>query len=247
MDGSFQLQETSVVPLYHQIRLALESQIDAGTLTPGEQLPSERELAKRLGVSRMTVRQAVRSLVLSGYCYRARGRGIFVRQRHVFIDTQSFEGFTAQMRRRGRSARTVGLASRISDPPNWVRDGLELDDGAKTIELVRLRLIDEEPAVLETEWFPAESFAGLELEDMSQSLYAILETKYQVRIANTSDLLLAHIPTEWEREHLKTPPHQPVIVRDRIGSLADGTPVEAVHSLYSGEHFEFRMNLVRAN
>ena len=43
MDGSFQLQDASVVPLYHQIRLALESQIDAGTLTPGEQLPSERE------------------------------------------------------------------------------------------------------------------------------------------------------------------------------------------------------------
>jgi hypothetical protein len=40
--------------------------------------------------------------------------------------------------------------------------------------------------------------------------------------------------------------HASGIVRDRIGSLLDATPVETVHSLYSGDHFEFRMNLVRA-
>ena len=115
----------------------------------------------------MTVRQAVRSLVLAGYCYRARGRGIFVRRR-VFINTQRFEGFTASMRRAGRRASTVSLGSAISTPPDWVREGLELDDDEQTVELVRLRILDDVPAILETEWFAARRFGGMVSEDMSR-------------------------------------------------------------------------------
>ena len=248
MDATFQVEEASPVPLYHQIMLALERQIESGSFPAGERLPSERDLARRLGVSRMTVRQAVRSLVLAGYCYRARGKGVFVRRRRVFSDTQSFAGFTASMRRAGRSVVTMSVRSSVTDhAPDWVHEGLDVDDGEKLIELVRLRVIDGAPAILETEWFSARRFPGLEAEDMSQSLYAVLEGKYGTRIAYASDLLLARIPSEWERDLLRTPAGQPVIVRDRIGSLADGMPVEAVHSVYSGDEFEFRMNLVREN
>lgn len=242
---AIQVEGTSPVPLYHQIMLALERQIEDNLLKEGERLPSERELAERLGVSRMTIRQAVRALVLSGYCYRARGKGVFVRRRRVFINTERFEGFTASMQRSGRQARTVGLRSSISEPPEWVREGLELEDDDQTVELLRLRLLDDMPAVLETEWFSARRYAGLLSDDLSRSLYAILENRYGTRIAYTSDLLMGHLPSDEEREQLRIPEGTPVIVRDRIGSLADGTPVEAVHSIYNGDQFEFRMNLVR--
>lgn len=242
---AIQVEATSPVPLYHQIMLALERQIEDNVLKEGERLPSERELAERLGVSRMTIRQAVRALVLSGYCYRARGKGVFVRRRRVVINTERFEGFTASMRRSGRNARTVGLGSSMADPPDWVREGLELDDDDQAVRLMRLRLLDDVPAIVETEWFPARRYRGLLDEDTSQSLYGILESRYGTRIAYTSDLLMGHIPTDEEREMLRIPPGQPVIVRDRIGSLADGTPIEAVHSVYNGDQFEFRMNLVR--
>jgi DNA-binding transcriptional regulator YhcF (GntR family) len=101
-DRTIEIDPASPMPIYHQIEKALERQIEADLWEEGEQLPSERELAEQLSVSRMTVREAVRSLVLAGYCYRARGRGIFVRRR-VFINTQRFEGFTASM----RQARTL--------------------------------------------------------------------------------------------------------------------------------------------
>ncbi len=143
-DRTIEIDPASPMPIYHQIEKALERQIEADLWSEGDQLPSERELAEQLGVSRMTVRQAVRSLVLAGYCYRARGRGIFVRRR-VFINTQRFEGFTASMRRAGRYARTVSLGSSISTPPDWVREGLELDDREQTVELVRLRILDDVP------------------------------------------------------------------------------------------------------
>jgi len=244
-DLTFRVETASPVPLYHQIMLALERQIETNCLNEGDRLPSERDLAKRLGVSRMTIRQAVRALVLAGYCYRARGKGVFVRRRRVFSDSQNFDGFTASMRRAGRVVRTVGLDARITDPPGWVSEGLELEDNEQTVELVRLRLVDEIPAILETEWFSERRFPGLVHEDMSQSLYSILEGKYATRISYTSDVLGAHIPMDVEAEQLRVPQDQPVIVRMRIASLADGTPVEAVHSVYNSDQFEFRMSLVR--
>jgi GntR family transcriptional regulator len=246
-DRSIQVEGTSPVPLYHQIMLALQRQIEEGILGEGDQLPSERELADQLRVSRMTVRQAVRSLVRSGYCYGARGKGVFVRHRRVFINTERFEGFTATMRRAGRVARTIGLGSSITDPPEWVREGLDLGGDERTVELVRLRLLDDVPAILETEWFAARRYAGLCTEDLSQSLYGILESRYATRIMYTADLLIGHMPTLDERELLRLTEDTPVIVRDRIGSSADGSPVEAVHSIYNGSQFEFRMNLVREN
>lgn len=93
----------------------------------------------------MTIRQAVRSVVLAEYCYRIRGKGIFVRHRRVFIDTERFEGFTGAMKRAGRRSRTVSLDAAITDPPGWVREGLELGDGEQTVALVRLRLLDDGP------------------------------------------------------------------------------------------------------
>ena len=235
----------SPVPLYYQIEKALESQIDSDVLREGDQLPSERELAAQLGVSRMTVRQAVRSLVLAGYCYRVRGKGIFVRHRRVFFDTQRFEGFTAPMERAGRRSRTVALGASITDPPDWVREGLEFDDGERSVELVRLRLLDEEPAILETEWFSERRFGGMVDENLSRSLYAILESRYGARITHTADLLIGYLPNREECALLKLPEGVPVIARDRIGSAADGRPVEAVRSIYNGSQFEFRMNLTR--
>lgn len=245
MSSEIALDPASPIPLYYQIEKALERQIEAGVLAEGKRLPSERELADQLGVSRMTIRQAVRSLVMAGYCYRVRGKGVFVRRRRVFFNTERFEGFTASMRRAGRNAHTRSLDSSITVPPDWVREGLELGADDRTVELARLRLLDDAPAILETEWFPARRYEGMVSEDLSQSLYAILESRYATRITHTADLLMGYMPTPDECALLELPPDTPVIARDRIGSVADGRPVEAVRSIYNGAQFEFRMNLVR--
>jgi glucokinase len=66
------------VALYHQIRCALADEIDNGQWQPGQQLPSESQLALRFGVSKITVRQAIQKLADLGYVRRERGRGTFV-------------------------------------------------------------------------------------------------------------------------------------------------------------------------
>jgi GntR family transcriptional regulator len=236
----------SPTPIYHQIKLQLETLIQDGILQPGDQLPSERILAEQLDVSRMTIRQAVRAMVVEGYCERIRGRGIFVRKRPVIIDSQSFEGFTANIARQGLTAETRGVGARLAVPPDWVREDLDLDADALTAELTRLRLIDGIPAILETEWFPAEGYASLIEEDLSQSLYGILDARYGLRITSTNDVLHAYLPDDRERKLLGITEGTPVIIRFRVGSLADGTPIEIVRSVYHPDQYEFRMTLVPA-
>lgn len=241
-----ELDDQSPVALYHQITLHLQKLIQDGVLAPGDQLPSERLLAESAGVSRMTVRQAVRAMIMEGYCERVRGRGIYVRKRPVIVDPHRFEGFTANMRREGRVAETRSLSSRLAIPPAVVSEKLEVPANEQAVELVRLRVINGVPAVLETEWFPASRFAGLVDEDMSKSLYGILERGFGVKLASTTDVIHAYLPTPSECELLHIPAGLPVILRDRVGRTAEGEPIEVVRSVYHPEQYEFRMNLVPA-
>ncbi|AZN39704.1 GntR family transcriptional regulator [Paenibacillus albus] len=66
------------VPLYTQIRTYIADQITQGNLKPGERLPSENELAEHFGVSRITVKGALSTLVEDGSVYRIQGKGSFV-------------------------------------------------------------------------------------------------------------------------------------------------------------------------
>lgn len=237
------LDESSPTPLYHQISERIRALIDEGVFVPGDQLPSERIIAEDLGVSRMTVRQAVRSMVAEGWAERRRGLGVFVRRRPVLVDPQNFEGFTSNIQRQGLVARTLPLGSSVvaSDPA--IAERLEIVPGEPVVELKRLRLIGEVPAVLETEWFPEAGFHDLVGADMSQSLYAILDRQFGVQLGSTSDVLRAHRLTAEEAGLLRLAPESPVILRDRIGYVADGTPIEVVRSVYHPEQYEFRMTL----
>ncbi|MCL4458709.1 MAG: GntR family transcriptional regulator [Chloroflexi bacterium] len=242
---NFVLDARSPSLIYRQIMNAVRERIEANEFQVGDRLPSERELSEQLSVSKMTVRQAMRELSRAGYCYKVRGKGLFVSKRKVVVNTQSFDGFTATIRHAGLRPETRTISKALNEPPEWVREGLELNPGEKVVEVVRLRLINSEPAILETEWFPEKLCRGLLEEDLSQSLYGILESKFGIFIAQASDFLFAHVPVEFERKILAMHSSIPVIVRNRIAFLADSTPVEAVRSVYNPNQYEFRMSLIR--
>lgn len=66
------INKTSPIPIYYQLESHLKEQIKAGLLLPGDTIPSEREFAEKYEISRMTVRQAINSLVNEGLLYRKR-------------------------------------------------------------------------------------------------------------------------------------------------------------------------------
>ena len=104
-DGTWAVAERSPKPAWVQIEEQLADRIESGELAAGERLPPERELADALGVSRMTVRQALASLAARGMVERGVGRGTFVSEADkVTHDLTRVAGFTEQVERLGLEA-----------------------------------------------------------------------------------------------------------------------------------------------
>src|SRR3981189_636112 len=99
--GNLILDRQSVVPLYYQIQQSLLGQIRAGELVAGAPMPSEQEIATRLGVSRMTVRQALKSLCSLGVAYSQRGKGTFLSWTNADTAFPAPSARTEEMRHRG--------------------------------------------------------------------------------------------------------------------------------------------------
>src|ERR1700704_3772766 len=99
--GTLVLDRQSVVPLYYQIQQALLGQIRSGELVAGAPMPSEQEIATHLGISRMTARQALKSLCSLGVAYSQRGKGTFVSRIKVEKNSRQVLSFSKEMEARG--------------------------------------------------------------------------------------------------------------------------------------------------
>src|SRR6516164_7428856 len=86
-------RDQRVVPLYYQAQHTISQRISRGEYAPGSQLPSESELSRELGVSRVTVREALRVLAQEGLLVKVQGKGTFVSDNAaVHQPTRSFTG-----------------------------------------------------------------------------------------------------------------------------------------------------------
>ena len=83
------VDSSSPIPLYHQLKLAIKKKIKNGEFKVGERIPTEQELCDLYGISRTPVRQALQELVYEGLLVRRRGRGTFVTENHGQATTQS--------------------------------------------------------------------------------------------------------------------------------------------------------------
>src|SRR3989449_11466997 len=118
--GNLILDRQSVVPLYYQIQQSLLGQIRSGELAVGAPMPSEQEIAARLGVSRMTARQAVKSLCHLGVAYSQRGKGTFVSGTKLEKNFRQVLSFSEEMEARGAQPRSRVLAFKRIHPNEQV-------------------------------------------------------------------------------------------------------------------------------
>lgn len=101
-----QLHRNAPTPLYEQLKIILAEQIKSGKLETDQQIPSERELCEKYGVSRITVRQAITSAVNDGWLYRTQGRGTFVASPKIEQPLKSVNNFQQTLVRQGLIAST---------------------------------------------------------------------------------------------------------------------------------------------
>lgn len=168
------LMTESYSPLYKQLMQKIRSDIAAGVYSVHSRIPSEQELCETYQVSRVTVRKALTELTQEGLLKRRQGKGTFVEIPRLCKDLKDVNSFHDACRMMGCVPGTRVLhAQLVHAGEEDVRD-LMVDEDATVVELVRLRLADDTPVMLETNRFPID-YAYLLEEDLTGSLYAILQ------------------------------------------------------------------------
>lgn len=232
------LDKTSFTPMYFQIQTQLLRMIQLGRLRAGDPLPSEEELSRIYGVSRMTSRQALQSLKSQGYVSRHKGRGSFVSQPWVEKDITHLCGFTAEMRALGLSASSRVLHAETVPASPEVAAQLNIAVTAPVFHLCRLRLADELPVAVEEIRLPCGRFPGVDKLDFSSlSLYQTLRVRYGIRVSRADEVLEARSATKNEAQLLEVAPRASLLVISRTLWSVDGLPVETAHSVYRGDRY----------
>jgi GntR family transcriptional regulator len=230
----------SPVPKYFQLREILLSLIDS-ELAPDAAIPSERELAERHRLTRMTVRHAIDQLVGEGCLYRVPGRGTFVARSR--IETQlTLTSFTEDMRRLGLRPGAVTLAA-SRQPAGKVGVELGLAPDAEVHVLERLRTADDEPMALERTHLPADLTPGLLEVDLSnRSLYSLLAERYGL-LPDRGEQTIQAGTAELSDARLLGLPVGASVLQFRRRSFAGSQRVEFVVSTYRGDRYQFRAAL----
>lgn len=171
MSASQPVTAGTPIPKYLEIVEALDDELRHAP--EGHRLPTERELAERFGVSRMTLRQALDELARAGRVERVRGSGTFTRKPTVTMGP-SLTSFTQDMRQRGLHAgsRLLGFTQVAATPQ--VAAALAVPVGAEVIWLERLRTADGEPMCVEVSHFPIRFLRNFEETDLEGSLHELL-------------------------------------------------------------------------
>jgi GntR family transcriptional regulator len=221
-------------PVHASIARWLTDLIGRGDLVPGDRLPREDRFAAALGVSRMTLRQALATLEAKGTVERKSGRtgGTFVREPRIECDLTGMAGFTEQMRRAHVRA-GARLVSAACVPANAkVAAALSVQRDEPVYEIIRVRTARREPLAIERSYFPVGPFPGLLDHGLSGSIYALLTRGYGQRPTSASESLEPVIARDDEAELLRVEPGSPLMLITRTAYTTAGLAVEFARDLF---------------
>jgi GntR family transcriptional regulator len=232
------------LPLYRQIETDVRDRIRSGDLVPGAQLPTEVELMDQYGVSRATVRQALRELVAEGLVEIRRGLGTYVTQRRFEHTIGGFYSFSREIERHGLEPRTRVLGLGVEPADDAVASALGLDAGTAVVALRRLRLADDDPLVVETSYLPAARFPGLEKVDFGQvRLYDTLTDAYGCRPTRARETFEPVLVTADEAALLGQHRGEPALRVERVAFDQDDAPIEFCRSTVRGDRYRYSVEL----
>jgi GntR family transcriptional regulator len=232
----------SPIPLYYQIAESLKASIQSGTITPGERLENELELADQLGVSRPTVRQAIQRLVQQGMVVRRRGLGTVVVapriMRPLALSSLYDDLETAQ-----RTPTTAVLATEQIEADEDIAALLSVSVGTPVLSVERLRSADGTPLAIMHNYVPAQLLEGVTANLEKVGLYDLLRSQ-GVQLHAAEQVVGARRATAREARLLLAARTATVLTMTRTAFDPSGQPVEHGSHAYLATRYSFKMSLV---
>ncbi len=222
-------------PLHAVISDQIAAAIVEGRLAPGMRLSPERQLASSLGVSRMTVRQALGELERAGLLRRVVGRsgGTFVRD--ATGPVPAVTGLSTALRRHARAGIAEVISVEVEPAGKRTTAALGLARDERIVVIARLRLAGGKPLGVERSSFPARLFPDIEDMDLTGSLYDLMDVGFGLRPVRAVERLETAAARPSDARTIGAKRGVPVVLVERVGFAADGTPVEFARDRYRSD------------
>lgn len=227
-------------PLYLQLARNLRRHIASGELDEGSALPSERDLSEITGMSRVTVRKSIGTLIEEGVLFRKKGSGTFVATR-IEAPNSSLSSFSDDARSRGEDPGVIWMLRSYATPTQEEASALGLAPSAQVVRLGRIRLSGGEPLAIEHAVVPAEFLP--DLDRLGDSLYAALEENGARPVTGTQRIRAA-LATPTEAGMLSIARDAEVLRIERLTRNREGRVVEFTRSAYRGDRYDFVSDLI---
>lgn len=230
--------------LYIQLTRIFLRQIHSGNWKSGRRIPSEEELCREYGVSKITVRQAVSNLVSDGYVVKIQGKGTFVTSAVPVVGLAMKTRFTEEMFGKEVESEKEVLYHGVIEPPAGIRSYLNTDD--RIYQILCRRNVNGNPAYLDESYVPYQMIAEIEDRDFSQhSLYLLLQDKGVKKIFKVTQTIEIVSVSDRPARHLQVPPGVPALAVHRLLSSSDNTPVAYTRLLGRSDRYKFQTEFER--
>lgn len=238
------IDHNSPVPMHLQVEELLRNLIQSEEYQNGKLLPREVDLAKKLGISRNTIRQATNKLQLEGLIERKKGVGTKVAARLLRTRLDNWYSFTQEMNEQGIAFTNYRIEQMKEPASQQLAQFFNIAEQTEVVKLVRLRGDANGPFV----WFESYFHPRIGItagEDFSVPLYELLENKYHITVKTSREELTARKASASIARRLGITAGDPVLIRKRYVLDPGGRPVEFNIGFYAAEKFTYSIEITR--
>ncbi|HDX4050599.1 TPA: GntR family transcriptional regulator [Enterobacter soli] len=228
-------------PMYRQIADALRDKITTGELKPGDALPTESSLQEAFGVSRVTVRQALKRLTEEQIIESIQGSGSYVKEERVNYDIYQLTGFYEKLADRNVDTHSDVKIFEVIKADARMAETLNIKPEDKIWHVKRVRFIKQKPVNLEETWMPLAMFADLTWEVMENSKYHYIEQIKKMAIDRSEQELVPVMPSQEAIAALALDPAKPILEKVSRGFLKDGRVFEYSRNVFNTDDYKFTL------
>jgi len=241
------VDESLPTPLYHQIYLLLRERIVSGQLEAGALLPGEQEMARQLGVSRITVKRALNELASRGLVERRRGRGTSVAGSAVIpLVASAFDTLVESLQRMGlrTDVELLDVAELAADA--LVAERLEIKAGVIVQRAVRLRRLNGQPFSHLVNHIPLRIARQFSAQDLASGSMLTLLERAGAPAQEAEQWISAVGAPAPIASALDVSPGAPLLRIDRVMRGPRRRPVQYIEAHYRPDRFHYHVRAQRS-
>jgi GntR family transcriptional regulator len=237
------IERNSSVPLYKQVEEIVRALIRDGSFKDGELIPSENEISSHTGISRMTVRRGLQSLVQEGLLEAITGRGYCATPNRIQLHSGVLRSFSSEVIGMGMVPTSRVLEKETAHAPQIAQYVFGKNANSPLLKVRRVRCADNIPLALETSFFDLQVCRGLDEKDLHNSIYETLRNDLGIQIERAHQTIEAVSANDEEASLLEINSGAATLLLKRKSFDPEGRTVEYVESLIRGDRYAFTMEL----